>query len=903
MINHQTIRKSFLDFFVSKGHVIFPSASLVPEINSDLLFTNAGMNPFKDIFLGLQSYEHQRVCNFQKCLRVSGKHNDLEEVGFDTYHHTFFEMLGNWSFGDYWKEEAIIWAWELLTKEWGLDKKKLYVTIYKDDDESFEIWKKATDIGANQILRFGEKDNFWEMGRSGPCGPCSEIHIDLGEHLGASSTPLINANSNRFVEIWNLVFIQYYRKEDGTLEKLNQNYVDTGMGLERITSVLQNKDSNYETDLFVPIIACVEKASQKSYRDLSSSVAMRVLSDHMRSICFSIADGIIPSNEGRGYVIRRLLRRASRYSRNIGITKVWLHSLVGVICREFGAYYKNLLESQAFIEKIVALEEETFHKTLDRGLSLFNGFTEKLKQQNKKSLSSKDAFKLYDTYGFPLDLTLLLAKEQNIGVDEKGFSEEMTLQKERSKKNKETLSKTLALHLRSVETKTNYLGAEEGDFNDFFCQAKLLAIFKQEEKVTSLSLNESSLLVFNQSVFYAQSGGQIGDSGWVVSSVNEEDFRSFLNQKKDFTQTDFSSNQFKCLIAISHVKKIENCYFHEAQLIFGEAKIGNSYFLIRNETKRDLIRKNHTATHLLHRVLRQQLGLHVSQKGSFINEDGLRFDFNHFEAISKTALNTIEKMVYEAICHHDDVVIEEMTKEESEKKKAMAFFEEKYGKKVRVVNIGKGYSVELCGGSHVSNTLEIGFFKILDESSSASGIRRIKAITGKKVYEYYQQKESFVLEIKKLLGISSSETLLSQIKALINNNKHYEKESEKTTLFQVKTALQALKGESLNQVLFFYHEFQKVPVKILREQIDFLKSKNKKAVILFSLKESEKLIFLCGISKQLTSFVKAGNLVKQAAKICGGNGGGRDDFAQAGAPNKEFLKKALTKVKEILKAI
>ncbi len=902
-MNHQTIRKSFLDFFASKGHVVFSSASLVPEENSELLFTNAGMNPFKDIFLGLQSYEHQRICNFQKCLRVSGKHNDLQEVGFDTYHHTFFEMLGNWSFGDYWKEEAIIWAWELLTKEWGLDKKKLYVTVYQDDDESFEIWKKATDIGVDQILRFGEKDNFWEMGRTGPCGPCSEIHIDLGEHLDASPKPLINANSNRFVEIWNLVFIQYYRKQDGTLEKLNQHYVDTGMGLERIAGVLQNKDSNYETDLFMPIIACIEKASKKSYRDFTSSVEMRVLSDHMRSICFSIADGVIPSNEGRGYVIRRLLRRASRYSRNIKIKRIWLSSLVGVICREFGPYYKNLLESQAFIEKIVALEEETFHKTLDRGLVVFNGFTEKLKQENKKLLSSKDTFKLYDTYGFPLDLTLLLAKEQNIDVDTKGFSQEMTLQKERSKKNKENFSKTLALSLRSVETKTNYLGAEEGDFNHFFCQAKLLAIFKEQEKVSSCSLNESSFLVFNQSVFYAESGGQIGDSGWVASPVNEEDFRSFLNQKNFFKQTDFSSNQFECLIAISNVKKIENYFLHEGQLIFGEVKIGSSYFLIRNEIKRDLIRKNHTATHLLHRALRQELGPHISQKGSFINENGLRFDFNHFETISKAALNTIEKMVYGAIWRHDSVVIEQMTKEESEKKKAMAFFEEKYGKKVRVVNIGKDYSVELCGGSHVNNTSEIGFFKILDESSSAFGIRRVKAITGKKAFEYYQQKESFFLEIKKLLGISSSETLLSQIKTLIDDNKQYEKELEKITLFQVKTVLQTLKGEFLNQILFFYHEFQKVPVKILREQIDYLKSKNKKAVILFSLKENEKLVFLCGISKVLTSSVKAGNLVKQAAKICGGNGGGRDDFAQAGAPNKEFLKAALTKVKEILKAV
>ncbi len=871
-LTQNQIRQSYLDFFRSKEHRIVPSAPVVPQGDPTLLFTNAGMNQFKDIFLGFSEPEKKRVADSQKCIRVSGKHNDLEEVGVDTYHHTFFEMLGNWSFGDYYKEEAISWAWELLTKVWGLPKEKLYATVHHTDAEAAAIWKKVTDINPAQVLTFGDKDNFWEMGDTGPCGPCSEIHIDLGPEVDADPKAGVNTGSPRFREIWNLVFIQYNRVPGGKLEELKSKHVDTGMGFERIVAIIQGKESNYDSDVFQPIIQAVETLSgipyQKEKAEEKNRIAMRVIADHLRTISFSIADGVVPSNEGRGYVIRRVLRRALRYGRSLGMKEPFLYKLVAVLAKEMGGTYGELVKNQNTIEKVIRSEEETFIRTLDKGLSLFDGLKDKAVKSGSKTISGLDTFTLYDTFGFPFDLTALLARENGLSVDEPGFEKEMEKQRARSRSGDKESTFEIDEILKQIPVKTIYVGDVETS-----AQGKLLAIIKDGATVKELSVGEKATLVFDRTVFYGEGGGQVGDRGTIGSGTAS--FEVETTQKK------------------------ENYFLHIGILTKGKLSVGDTLTLGYDDNDRRQTRKNHSATHLLQKALRTVLGDHIKQAGSLVTPDKLRFDFNHFSPLTSKEIETVEDLVNEAILHNLKVDISEMKKTEADKLGAMAFFGDKYGDTVRVVNM-ENHSVELCGGSHVGRTGEIGPFRILSESSSASGIRRIEATTGAHVLRLTREEARTIQNLSAKLQVPGS-LVLERIEQLLAEKKELEKKLGTFAEAGLTDTINALPRTPIGKAKFIYGEFQNTEVEHLRSHIDQLKNQEDDTVIFFSDVSEGKIVFLCGVSKGLTAKVKAGDLVKKAAELTGGGGGGRPDFAQAGGKDLASLPKVKSVVEEILR--
>ena len=710
------IRQQFLDFFREKFHRIVPSAPVVPHGDPTLLFTNAGMNQFKDVFLGIGTREYKRAADTQKCIRVSGKHNDLEEVGHDTYHHTFFEMLGNWSFGDYYKKEAIKWAWELLTEVWKLPKERLWATVYRTDDESFNLWKSETDINPKQILHFDEKDNFWEMGETGPCGPCSEIHINLSDDL--DNAGLVNAGSPLCIEIWNLVFIQYNRDENGKLHDLPFRHVDTGMGFERVCAVLQNKKSNYDTDIFGSILNAIEKLSGIKYNELlpvddnspegESNVSMRVIADHIRTLTFAIGDGAIPGNEGRGYVLRRLLRRAARYGRKINLNEPFLHKLVQVVVNDFSHVFPEIKLNQSNIEKIIKAEEESFNTTLDRGIELFDILVKKLNAKNIKIIDGEDIFKLYDTYGFPVDLTNVMAKEQGFEIDEAGFITLMNEQKNRARKStKDKLSnanliidKLEGFDLSSAEP-TEFIGYE--NLNSI---VKIIGIKNDDDK---------SFIIFNKTPFYAESGGQVGDLGNIV--VNGISLKVI-----DVVRV---GNQ------IIHIIENEK----NLELINGMNVSAEVDYL-----RRWNIMRNHSATHFLHKALRQIIGQHIQQSGSYVGPERLRFDFTHYEKLSEAELDAVENLVNDKIRENIPRIpnLNDIPFEKAKDMGALMFFGDKYGDKVNIVQFGD-FTMEFCGGTHVKNSSEIGLFKIVSESSIASGIRRIEGVTGSGTEKYIRQ--------------------------------------------------------------------------------------------------------------------------------------------------------------------
>ncbi|OGU12200.1 MAG: alanine--tRNA ligase [Ignavibacteria bacterium GWB2_35_12] len=820
------IRQSFLDFFKSKEHRIVQSASVIPHGDPTLLFTNAGMNQFKDVFLGSGKRDYSRAADTQKCIRVSGKHNDLEEVGFDTYHHTFFEMLGNWSFGDYYKAEAIEWAWELMTEVWKLDKNRLYATVYRTDDEAYKLWKRF--LPESKILRFDEKDNFWEMGETGPCGPCSEIHYDRTPDM--SGVKLVNAGTPDVIEIWNLVFIQYNRKQGGTLEDLKAKHVDTGMGFERICAVIQGKSSNYDTDVFMPLINEIEKLSGKKYStELKNpdDVAMRVIADHIRTLSFAIADGAMPSNEGRGYVLRRILRRASRFSKNIGIKEPVLYKLVPVLVEIMKDVFPELTSHQSIIERVIKAEEESFLQTLERGLEIFEDIKNRLVQTNKNLISGADAFQLYDTFGFPIDLTELLARENNLTIDKAGFDEKLEEQRERSRNARKTLTKDVEIH--DIKAKSVFIGYDE---------------LSSEAKVLYVNGNQ---IILDRTPFYAESGGQISDTGTITlggQKYNVIDVRKYGN-------------------AIVHICDTE------VESLIGEIALAE----VEIDRRRNIMR-NHSATHLLHEALRQVLGEHVKQAGSLVAPDYLRFDFNHFEKVNDDDLKKIESVVNEKIFQNIDVRTDVLPIEEAKKTPGIKmFFGDKYGDIVRVVKMDESFSQEFCGGTHVKNTSEIGFFKIISESSIAAGVRRIEAITGKSIEEFINNTQE---------KISGKQSEIEQLQVQI---KQLEKEVSSYKMGDIKTQMQEWlkQAKIINGIRIVSQKVESDDLEQLRQIGENLRDElGKQGIGLIASILNEKVQLVCVVTDDLMKKYPAGKIAGEAAKQIGGAGGGKPHLATAG---------------------
>ena len=869
------VRQTFLDFFREKDHQIVPSAPVVPQDDPSLLFTNAGMNQFKNIFLGLEKPAHRRVADTQKCIRVSGKHNDLEEVGHDTYHHTFFEMLGNWSFGDYFKKEAIAWAWEFLTEVMGIPKDRLYATVFagdaseglEPDSEAEALWKEITDIDPGHVLRFGKKDNFWEMGDTGPCGPCSEIHIDMTPD--GSGGKLVNAGDPQVIEIWNLVFIQFNRHPGGKLDALPERHVDTGMGFERLVAALQGTTSTYDTDIFAPLLEKVTEITGVEYPGPDGGVAHRVLADHIRALSFAIADGAIPSNEGRGYVLRRILRRAARYGRNLGIREPFFYQLVPVLAQTMSDAFPELLEKQEYIALVIKAEEESFNNTLDRGLEIFDKIVQGVKSKNETLIPGEDAFKLYDTYGFPLDLTELMARELNLSVDHEGFERSMEEQRQRARAAGKF---ELAIAYNPDEWPAISRGEESKfvGYDDLEVETEIRHVTRDDGKV---------LVTLSQTPFYAESGGQVGDRGRIEGE-------GFAIEVLDTRR--LGSH-------IIHIGKLE-----------GEAPVENPRVIARVDAElRKAAARNHTATHLLHKALRDTFGTHVSQAGSLVAPDRLRFDVTHFQKMELAALEDVEGMVNEKI--RQDLEVETFTTSfvEARKLGAMAIFEEKYGEVVRVVKIGD-YSLELCGGTHLWHTGEAGFFQILSESGTAAGIRRLEAITGKGAEDIVRTERRIEEELKQLLQCQRDE-LPAKVIELLEQHRQLERELHelRRRITQQEIAVLAQQAQSLDGVRFIAAKVSAGDVDDLRAMSDALRSQLKSGVGVLAADIHGKLSFVCIVTDDLiqSKGLRAGDIVKKVAAVAGGSGGGRPHMALAGGRDTSKLNAALEKVPEILREL
>ncbi len=840
------VRQSFLDFFESKGHRIVQSSSVVPQGDPTLLFTNAGMNQFKDVFLGIGKREYTRCANTQKCIRVSGKHNDLEEVGVDTYHHSFFEMLGNWSFGDYYKQEAIEWAFELLTQIWGLPKDRLFATVFRTDDEAFEIWKKF--LPENRIFRFDEKDNFWEMGEVGPCGPCSEIHFDRTPDK--SGAMLVNKGNPDVIEVWNLVFIQYNRKEDGSLEELPSKHVDTGMGLERVTAIMQGKTSNYDTDLFTPIITKLEYLSGRKYpQDVKHQVgiSMRVISDHIRTLSFAIADGVFPSNEGRGYVLRRILRRASRFARNLGFRDPVLFKIVPTLVDIMGDFFVELKVHQQTIEKVIKSEEENFIHTLDRGIEKFEEIVEKQRQNNSNIIPGELAFLLYDSFGFPIDLTQLMAREINFSVDIDVFNKKMEERRELSRQSAKFKN------IEIISSQNNWNTIFTG-YDEFESEAKILYI-------------EENKIIPSHSPFYVESGGQVSDTG--VISIGEN------------------------LYSVDDLAKIGDAIIHVCNKPV-KAKVGDKIHLRVDVSRRRDIMRNHTATHLLHEALFQILGQHVRQSGSLVAPDYLRFDFNHFEKLKEEQIQEIESLVNEKIFGALNVSTQIMSIEKARTEtKAKMFFGEKYGELVRVVSV-EDFCAELCGGTHVRNTNEIGIFKIVSEQSIAAGIRRIEAVTGRGVYRFIGDLKA---EIHKLY--QEAESLEVSLKSLKKELQKYEKDR-----IRILAGEWVSSATTYDSIRIIAKEISVNSIDELRDVAEVVRNVFGKSAISFIFSPFEdKLYIACSVTDDLLGKYPAGKLVNIIAQKLGGKGGGKPHLATAGTKLNPEYKNILNNINNIVEIL
>ncbi|MFZ1730248.1 MAG: alanine--tRNA ligase [Bacteroidota bacterium] len=854
------IRQSFLDFFREKQHRLVDSAPVVPHDDPTLLFTNAGMNQFKDVFLGTGTREYSRAADTQKCIRVSGKHNDLEEVGRDTYHHTFFEMLGNWSFGDYYKREAISWAWELLTDVWKLPKDRLHATVYQDDDEALELWKEITDIDPLHIHRFGAKDNFWEMGETGPCGPCSEIHIDMTEN--GDGGPLVNAGVAEVMEIWNLVFIQYNRDENGVLHDLPKKHIDTGMGFERICAVMQGKRSNYDTDVFMPVINRIAEVTQQPYEGEQQQISMRVIADHVRMLTFSIADGAIPGPDGRGYVLRRILRRAARFGRNLGMHEPFLWSVVGTLCETMGQVFPEIVENRHVVEKVIRAEEESFNATLDRGLEIFEDIVTRTKKAGSDCIDGADVFRLYDTFGFPLDLTNLLAGEHGLRIDEERFDALLREQKERSRAvTKKNIVFPTAGGAADIQLDLLEGADAASEFTGYDADAS-------DAVVTGLHASDGQLFILlDRTPFYAESGGQVSDQGQLIWNGRAATVLGLI----------------KADGGVIHVVKADGEFM---------PKLGDTLRAsVDQRSRRDTMR-NHTATHLLHAALRSVLGTHVQQAGSLVDPDRLRFDFSHYEKVSDEQLETIEAIVNEKIL--EGIPVQQHRSVPFDDAKTMGahmFFGDKYGDFVNVLQVDD-FSMEFCGGTHVHNTAEIGLMKITSEGSVASGTRRIEAVTGRGVALYIDRMQQQLDDRRR-----HESTLQEEIKRL-------EKELSKVSLEQGASQIDSIidSAEEWNGSRIAVSRVQADDAEQMKAYGDVLREKIKSGVGLLAGVLDGKVLLVCVVTDDLVAKgVKAGSIIGIIAKKLGGGGGGRPHMATAGAKDTEGLDAVLAEAPSIIR--
>jgi len=860
------IRQAFLDFFHSKGHQVVASSSLVPNNDPTLLFTNAGMNQFKDVFLGLDKRAYSRATTSQRCVRAGGKHNDLENVGYTARHHTFFEMLGNFSFGDYFKHDAISFAWELLTGEnwFNLPKERLWVTVYETDDEAFDIWQKQIGVPAERIIRIGDNkgaafasDNFWQMGDTGPCGPCTEIFYDHGDHIWGGPPGSPEEDGDRYIEIWNIVFMQFNRQSDGTMLPLPKPSVDTGMGLERIAAVLQHVNSNYEIDLFSTLIAAVAKVTGAV--DLNNK-SLRVIADHIRSCAFLVSDGVTPSNEGRGYVLRRIIRRAVRHGNMLGAKDSFFYKLVAPLIEVMGPAADELKRQQSLVEQVLKTEEDQFARTLERGLTLLD---EELANLQGDTLDGETAFRLYDTYGFPVDLTADVCRERGLKVDEAGFGLAMEAQRRRARE--------------SSGFGADYNSMIRVDGASQFCgydheqqQSTVIALFRDGQSVNEIHAGEEAVVVLDETPFYGESGGQVGDKG--VLKAAGADFE------------------------VSDTQKYGQAIGHQGKLSQGSLKVNDRVDAQIDTVRRNRIRLNHSATHLLHAALRQTLGEHVAQKGSLVNDKYLRFDFSHFEAMKPEQIRIVEDLVNQQIRRNLPVQTEVMALDDAKEKGAMALFGEKYDDNVRVLTMGD-FSTELCGGTHASRTGDIGLFRILSESGTAAGIRRIEAVTGEGAIATLHQQNDLLQDVAHLVK-GDSNNLTDKVRAVLDRTRALEKELQQLKDQQAaqESASLSSKAKMVNGVPLLVSKLDNVEPKMLRTMVDDLKNQLGSAIIVLATTADDKVSLIAGVTKDLTDRVKAGELIGNVAQQVGGKGGGRPDMAQAGGTDVSALPAALDSV-------
>ncbi|MDN5449692.1 MAG: alanine--tRNA ligase [Enterobacterales bacterium] len=860
------IRQAFLDFYHSKGHQIVESSSLVPNNDPTLLFTNAGMNQFKDVFLGIDKRNYSRATTSQRCVRAGGKHNDLENVGYTARHHTFFEMLGNFSFGDYFKHDAIQFAWELLTGEnwFNLPKEKLWVTVYETDDEAFNIWADEVGVPRERIIRIGDNkgapfasDNFWQMGDTGPCGPCTEIFYDHGDHIWGGPPGSAEEDGDRYIEIWNIVFMQFNRQSDGTMLPLPKPSVDTGMGLERIAAVLQHVNSNYDIDLFRTLIA--ETAKVTGATDLSSK-SLRVIADHIRSCAFLVSDGVLPSNEGRGYVLRRIIRRAVRHGNMVGAKETFFYKLVAPLIDVMGSAADELKRQQSMVEQVLKTEEEQFARTLERGLALLD---DELSKLTGDTLDGDTAFRLYDTYGFPLDLTADVCRERNLKVDEIGFERAMEEQRRRARE-----SSGFGADYNSmirVDGASKFSGYDHNQQ-----RSSVTALFRDGQAVDVLNAGEEGVVILNETPFYAESGGQVGDKGELTA------------QGVSFVVTD--------------TQKYGQAIGHQGKVAQGSLKVGDRVEATIDEARRSRIRLNHSATHLLHAALRQVLGDHVSQKGSLVSDRNLRFDFSHFEAMKPEQIRQVEDIVNAQVRRNLPIETNIMDLDEAKAKGAMALFGEKYDESVRVLSMGD-FSTELCGGTHARQTGDIGLFRITSEAGTAAGVRRIEAVTGEGAITVMHQDADALREAAALVK-SDAHSVADKIRAVMDKTRQLEKELQQLKDQQAaqESASLSSKAVDVKGVKLLVSHLDNVEAKMLRTMVDELKNQLGSGVVVLATTAEGKVSLVAGVTKDLTGKVKAGELIGMVAQQVGGKGGGRPDMAMAGGSDAAALPQALAGV-------
>lgn len=876
MMRTLQIRQSFLDYFAENNHTLIKSSPLIPASDPTLLFTNAGMVQFKNIFLGEEKRDIKRAATVQKCVRAGGKHNDLENVGRTARHHTFFEMLGNFSFGDYFKERAIELAWEFLTEKMKLSPAKLWVTIYKDDDEAYKIWNESIGLNQDRIVRLGEKDNFWAMGDTGPCGPCSEIVIDQGPEIGCGKVDCkVGCDCDRYLELWNLVFMQFNRDSEGILTPLPEPSIDTGMGLERLAAVMQHVQSNFQIDIIRPIISKIEEISEKQYGDAEDmDVSMRVIADHVRAITFLITDGVLPSNEWRGYVLRRILRRAIRHGKLLGIHQPFLYSLTGTVVDLMHDAYPEIKDAHQHVSRISFQEEERFQYTLDKGLSFINGIIEEASSKKNTVISGEDMFRLYDTYGFPIDLAQEIARERGFSIDEQRFEEKMEEQRQRARAawpgGGEESALILSESLKEIPP-TVFTGYEE-----IQSHSRILAIFKEGLRVENLKEGEDGEVILDSTPCYAESGGQIADTGWFGSTGSKAEITSVYSDGK------------------GHI-------IHRIRMHKGVISLQDRVDVNVDSSRRQAISLNHTATHLLQASLRKILGNHVMQSGSLVSPERFRFDFTHYSAVSDREIERVEMTVNDRIREDIPVDIINTRLDDALKMGAMAIFGEKYGDEVRMIKIGN-FSLELCGGTHLKRTGQIGLFKIINETAVAAGVRRIEATTGNEALKWIMREETALKEISELVRAPVFESP-KKISKILEDSKNLEKEivrlQEQLSRYQSEKLVE--KAPMIDGIKIVISRFDSIDIDRLRTVMDSIREKLQSGVIILASVVDSKVVLISAVTKDLTQRLHAGKIIQEVSRIVDGGGGGKPEMAQAGGKNPAKLDEALRAVVEIVK--